>query len=191
MYPIRSIAGGLLAAALLTGLLLAGCLSPGGNQAASTTECPADWTRYEDADGEFSMCHPASWVSQEGAFGATAAFVPEDAIGAGGFAENLNVIIEAGAGGEDLDAAVAESVSMLEQFVSDFQLRSEQATELDGSPAKALTFTGRQGTFQLVWHQVLAIHGDHVIVVTHTGQDAGQQVPTSTVEGMLASFELP
>ncbi len=190
MYLTRSIPRPLLAAALLSGLLLAGCVTPGGNQAASTTECPADWTRYEDPAGDFSICHPGDWASQEDVFGARAAFFPEGAIGAGGFAENVNVVFEAGASDEELEGAVRRSIAMLEQFITGFELRSEQATELDGSPAKAITFSGSQGNFQLVWHQVITIHDDNAVVVTYTVEDTGQSVPTPTVEAMLAAFEL-
>lgn len=179
-----------LATALLLAAGLAGCVDPGSN-AARADEClREDWTRTAAEDGDVSICHPPDWEQggEHSAFDGELFLTTENPATATPPVANLNVLEEPVPERVDFDGYVQASLETLRAIVTDLDIESSERLG-DDPPTHALVYEGRQGQFQLQWHQRLVDADDTAYVVTFTKGADATEPDRATIEDVLASFQ--
>ncbi|PTA69117.1 PsbP-related protein [Deinococcus arcticus] len=141
---------------------------------------------YKDPSGAFSATVPSGW--QQGSYPGTAvvfAAKPE-----GGFASNINVIVQPLPAGMTQAQYHALSVKQIGQLITDGKIVKTQAMTLGGLKGNQLVYTGRQGQYKLYFIATYAVKGNRAYLVTATSRQGqeGQLAPVNAA--FVKSFKV-
>lgn len=127
----------------------------------------SDWTTFK-AD-EYSIQHPTDWeVNKEGTMGTSFYLFSPMSSATDAFRENINLIKQdVSAYNMNLDQYAELSVSQIPQFITDGKIISSERMK-DHGEYQAVTFTGKQGIYDLKFLQFYWIHSGNAYVLTLT-----------------------
>ena len=146
----------------------------------------AQGMRYTNVESRFRIDYPNGYVAREGVMGTTVFILKPNQTG---FSTNLNVIARRVPAGTSLSKETAGLEKLLADLITDFKLVSNQPSSLDGQPAVALLYTGRQGKYDLVWYQVIAIRSNISYVISFTAAAATYERDRVPLGNILGSFK--
>lgn len=152
------------------------------------TACLMTLPALAQPDGAgFGVACPPAWSSEKGAFGTDLALVAPTA-GAGGFQENVNVVVR------PTDAASLEGYSrtairQLLDAVPDARLLESRRVKLSGMPAWRVVYTGRLGRWRMRWLQEWSLRRGKVYVITYSAEAADFHGSFSGAARAIASFK--
>jgi hypothetical protein len=145
----------------------------------------AQTATYSNPAARFAIDYPNGWVAREGVFGATVMILRPNP---SGFSTNLNVIVSRVGSQVTLEGAEQEIIRQLTEVVTDFKLVSQQRTTLAGQTAIATLSTGRQGRYNLVWYQLIALREGLSYTVTFTVEASAYESERVPLGNILGTF---
>ena len=149
-------------------IFIATTMTACGQTNRNTQNAPEDWRTFETR--EFSIQYPANFeLDTSGQMGTSLfLFVPQSAHNAL-FRENFNLVIQdLREFNMSLDDFVTLSESQIEQFVENGNLIESKRVGTD----HFLTYTGRQGGFDLKWFQRFTIQNERAYILTFTARQS-------------------
>lgn len=146
----------------------------------------AQGMRYTNVENRFQIDYPSGWVAREGVMGTTVFILRPNQTG---FSTNLNIIARRVPAGTSLSNVMVGVEKLLADLITDFKLVSNQPSSLDGQPGAALLYTGRQGKYDLVWYQVIALRNNISYVISFTAAAATYERDRIPLGNILGSFK--
>jgi serine/threonine-protein kinase len=154
--------------------------------------CAAPTLVYENNTHGFRLSYPDKWAVTEGVMGTVAAFMSPLENSDDKFRENVNVLVQALSEypGMTLEKYEALSIDDMPKFVTDFKLIDRKDAVISGLPAKTITFTGRQGVFQIKFLQAYIIQNERAFVLTYTAEEAQYKKYLAPAQGIIFSIQI-
>jgi hypothetical protein len=148
------------------------------------------WATFEK-DG-LKAQYPETWGLTEGLMGTV--FVIQSPIEneTDRFSESVNLMMQdlSGFGREiSMKEFVELSEVQLKNMITDFSSVKSEATTFKGQDGWTLTYTGKQGEYELKWHQLFFIADQKAYVLTFTGDMEGFDRLLPAAEKIMNTLE--
>lgn len=140
---------------------------PGGAP-KTEVEVPQGFETFESK--EISLSYPKDWAIQEGVMGSSVMVMSPQKDKQDPFQENLNIMVQdLSQSPMTLDQFTQLSVEQIPEIITEGDITVEASdTKLSGMPAKKITYTGKQGKYDLKWFQVWTIKDNKAYIATYT-----------------------
>ena len=102
------------------------------------------------------------------------------------FRTNVNVVVRTVDG--RLDDVADEELDAARRVLTDLEVRSDVLSELNGVPARRIAAVCRQGVFELVFHQLVAVAGGRACTISGAATVEESALLESVLEGVVTSF---
>ena len=159
------------------------------NTPAHTATPGANFLPYENSARGIRMMYPANWEKLENVMGSIVAFRSPQEGASDRFREGVNVVTEDLPAGVTLDAYTNVSLTQLRNIITDFNLTESSPTTLSGNPAQKIVYTGKQGTYDLKFMQVLCVKGGKGYVISYVAEASEFSAYSQRAQQIIDSFE--
>jgi len=125
---------------------------------------------YSNPEKKFEIKFPNKWETKENYFGSIVSSLSAAQSVTDTFRENVNVVNEE-LPNESLSLAVYTDASLknIENLVNNFSLISKEETTVGNRKAMVITYTGKQGTYDLKFRQTLIVNKKMAYVISYVG----------------------
>lgn len=146
---------------------------------------------YDSSPYGIRIKYPSDWIKNEQVMGTVAAFLSPRESASDIFQENINVIVQdLSAQPMTLQEYTELSVGQVEQFITDAKILDSSATTLDGNSAHKVSYTGKQGQYNLKWMQVWTIKDNTAYILSYTAEVNKYNDFLDVAQEMVNSFEI-